>query len=295
VIKGTQRLDVDTSVGAYAEVVAAVTKERDRADEDFITDEEDIEEETPAEAGGQGDSNVADVSETPEEVIRVLLHNLPNLTLGISPTLTVELLAEHRIQFCERLFQSDGIPPGSSPLTDQQIHKLADLFFGNIFGIAGIQRVGQLVRYFTSSKPDHDPGTSIRANNLSNNTDLPEELRGVYRAIGATIEHEGRVNQHVAAFSGNNNAYLLYEYYNRCINNLSNREATMKQLVAEHKVVTGRGRDLASQVRSLICIQAGMSKTSLDNMIHHSGMVHTLVAKFGLGVLLLLPPKSGRM
>ncbi len=262
------------------------------ADEDASTsDPEDVAEVEDALSRGEGDETA------PTAVPKRARAAAGPITLGISSEFGVERLLEARDAFrrdvgelrltitkYKKVYKNQRFTPG-------EIDEITDLFFGEIIGPLGLNRLISLITlYQQENEGEPDRGAGQRAERLTMDHHIPQIVR---RFFGAFREAEaGKINTSSNLFQLHQmrKNITLLEKFNQLKAEAENGNAVVRSFLAQQGYQTKKGVTWTSCVFRYIKDSLEIQKdAALWNSVQAALGIKELVQSFGYGILPLIP------
>jgi hypothetical protein len=225
--------------------------------------------------------------------------HLDKLVLSMSNQVDINALAQMRSRFCSRIQTLQMTVTKDNKRVEAtfgpyEVAEITNFFFSDMLGVKALKRLSDLVHYYSeTSDTPFDKHVSSRARWLAEDSKTPEMLRAYYSHLSRATEHddEHRVFKHLQQVL--RHLDLLKEH-NRLKLLAQEKNPDLVEVLKQAGQTTRRGRTLVSCLLDFLSGSLRTSKTALSNIVQEYSGIEKLVDLFGQGLILLLPPGSGR-
>jgi hypothetical protein len=237
---------------------------------------------------------------TEKSAQEVLEANLDPLVLPMTDQIDTQTLAKMRSRFCSRVqalemtISKDRKQMRHVTFTPIEVAQITNFFFSDMLGVKALKRLSDLVKFYAEEgEDDVNQGLSSRARILADDCNTPQILRAYYDHLHKATDH---VKQNPVLKQVHHNLRQLdFLQEHRRLKSLAQQKdpqlaATLKDL----GYTITRGAPMLSCLLDLLSKSLAIPKTSISNIIQSFTGVEKLVELFGEGVILLLPPCTGR-
>jgi hypothetical protein len=239
------------------------------------------------------------VLSTPRKKAKTSSSALTPLVLDLTPAIAHQHLEQVRDTFRSELSLAVATVKKNNRIvqdsfTAQEAADITNFFFDEVMGKPALSRLTALVKFYNTAKLSNITHMSVvaRAERLAQERNNSLALTSFYQSFSRVLRNQVAAKSSYDYFLRTIDELALYYAYEQLINPQAREDQILGAHLSQLELTTSHGRGWSSVIRKYLQTQLQVSPAYLSDTCQLGHGSANLVARFGSGVLTLLPPKS---